>query len=330
MIKSICKTVWVVGMLLAGANGYTGSTAEYIKAKHEFPVMGTWASFTFTSAPQKNQDLFAAAEKEFRTVCSLASVHDLQSELNMLNRSAANKPFRCSDRLYDLLLIARRAYYESNGAFDATAKPLMDLWGFYRKKRQSMPDKEEIIKALDKVGLNKIKFNNQEKSVYFTVKGMSLDLGGIAKGYAIDSAYNAVKSELYCGIIDLGGNLKVANPPGVFSRVAIRHPLYAGKFDRILPVGNSAVSTSGGYEKFVIYNNKRYCHIIDPVSGYPAEGILAVTVFTPSAADSDWMSTAVFLRGKSLAEKLVKKYPATTIYIYYELPENSYRCEVIK
>ena len=115
-----------------------------------------------------------------------------------------------------LYFSSEKACFESDGGFDITVKPLMDLWGFYRKRRQ-LPTAEEISAAKAKAGFDKLKLDHNRRTVQFTVKGMALDLGGIAKGYALDRAAQAVvASGIDCGIIDLGGNLKLLpqTPPG--------------------------------------------------------------------------------------------------------------------
>ena len=291
---------------------------EEVARKVQFPVMGTVAAFDFTGEAEDMPELFAAGKSCFEKVTAIANLHKVDSELSRLNATADQKPFICSPELYRLLQDARRAWIDSNGAFDISAKPLMDLWGFYRKHRRSLPQAEDIAGVLRKVGLEKVKFNDELRSVYFTVKGMQLDLGGIAKGYAVDRAAESVQKKLSRGIIDLGGNLRLFDHSCRSRRVGIRDPLDGGRLAGVITVGNGAVSTSGGYEKFVTYNNKRYCHIIDPASGLPAEKFLSVTAVTANAVDADWMSTAVFVRGSVLAQNLIKNYPGTEFYIYKE------------
>lgn len=280
-----------------------------------FRTMGTVASLTVNVGQGEAEKLFNAYRQECRKCMNTANLYDVQSELSRLNRNADKAPFKCSPELYKLLQACRKAWSVSEGAFDISAKPLMDLWGFYRKHAGSMPNDKEIKSVLQKVGLEKVVFNDKEQTVYFTVPGMALDLGGIAKGWTVDNMANLLDKNTNA-IIDLGGNLRIINPPGKSSVIGIRDPITADKIERKILVQNAACSTSGGYERFVVYNNRRYAHIMDPATGYPAGKHLAVTVITPSALDSDWMSTAVFIRGKSLAEKIIKLYPGTTVYIY--------------
>lgn len=287
-------------------------------------TMGTMAVFAFYGIDgQQAQKLFNKARNEFDKISARANLYDPSSELCRLNVLADREPFICSPELYALLTEARRAWLDSKGAFDITALPLMKMWGFYRKERKSLPSVQDIEKNLALTGLDKIIFDDQKRSVFFTVKGMQLDLGGIAKGYAVDRAMNAVSAQARRIIIDLGGNLKLRDQTGQNFNIGIYDPLHPNRIERTLELGGSALSTSGGYERFVTINNRRYSHIIDPASGHPADKYLAVTVITPLAVRADWMSTAIFIRGAELARELVKKYPHTTVFIYTKPAEKS-------
>ena len=283
----------------------------------EFQVMGTIAKVSVYS--EKELDLAARlCLQEFAKVEQMASLYHAASELSRLNASAGKAPFVCSAEMWQLLMRSKLAYEETDGNFDITVKPLMELWGFYRKRETSPPD-EEISRVLKLVGFNKLKFDEEKRTVFFTVPGMALDLGGIAKGYAVDRAAEKLKEAgIGAGVIDLGGNLRMldAPPPGKqFYRVAIRDP---HKLDQVLPetlgvAPGKAVASSGDYERFVIYNGKRYGHIISPVNGRP--GIVsAVTVVTETAFDADVFSTGCALGGENIAKKIKEKYPDTEIY----------------
>lgn len=273
-----------------------------------FQTMGTVASFTFED-PDTNmfrKDCMAAG-KQFDRVLHVANLYDKTSELVQLNNSAYKREFICSDLLWQMILEAEKAFYFTGGAFDITVKPLMDVWGFYRKKGK-IPSDNEIKKALLKVGFNKLRLDKKRKSLRFTVPGMALDLGGIAKGFALDLAAEKI-SHNGRGVLDLGGNLKFLGGKKFYS-VGIKNPSSPEKLAqfKIETAPGSAVSTSGDYERYVKYNGKVYGHIIDPVTGYPVSGKFSATVVIPSAARADWLSTSVFLRGKSLADKAQKQF----------------------
>ena len=299
--------------------GKADETVKLQRFRQQFAIMGTVASFTLYCP---DEAVFKRAlelgKKEFEAVVHLADLYNKNSELCRLNSQAYHQPFKCSEMMWQLLTRAEKAYLESDRCFDITVKPLMDLWGFYRKRR-IMPSPDELNTAKAKTGFDKLKLDHTGQTVQFTVRGMALDLGGIAKGYALDRAAQAITaSGINCGILDLGGNLKLLEqpPPGKkFYTVGIKNPqkteeLLAQTLE--LP-GNSAVSTSGAYERFVIIENRRYGHIIDPRTGIPAPPN-AVTVTTRSALDSDIFSTSAYLGGKKIADKLSRSYPGTEFY----------------
>lgn len=303
-----------------GKNDISGQEQNAVsRFSQHFPIMGTVASFTLycpdEAAFKKALD---AGKREFEAVVKLADLRDENSELSRLNKSACDVPFPCSDAMWFLLSRAEKAYLDSDGSFDITVKPLMELWGFYRKRRQ-LPGESEISAAKASVGFDKLQLDHQKRTVRFTVPGMALDLGGIAKGYALDRAARAViAAGIDCGILDLGGNLKLLPelPPGKkFYTIGIKNPTAP---DEILPEtiklpGDTAVSTSGAYERFVIIENRRFGHIIDPRTGFPAQPN-AVTVTTRTALDSDIFSTTAYIGGRKSAEKLSSQYPGTEFY----------------
>jgi thiamine biosynthesis lipoprotein len=271
--------------------------------------MGTVAKFTFY-APSHGAGSGRPGAASFDRVVELCNLYDPASELSRLNAQAAEKPVTCSPELWRLLLEARKAYLFSDGLFDITAKPLMDLWGFYRKRGDTAPSEAEIAAAMSKVGLDKVIFNNVDRTVKFTVPGMSLDLGGIAKGYAVDRAFDAVeKLGIRSGVIDLGGNLRLLPkpPPGQTAyRVGIRNPQKNGELlNDVLELCNVSLSTSGDYERFVTLGGVRYGHIMNPQTGRPTQDPGSVTVVAPSAMLADWLSTSVFLGGRDLAKRRI-------------------------
>ena len=182
----------------------------------------------------------------------------------------------------------------------------MDLWGFY-KKRGRIPSADEIRKAQALCGLDKVIFNDNNYSVMFPQKGMALDLGGIAKGYALDLAVKYLKQKnisIKRGTVNLGGNLYLLGENQSY-RIGIKDPSAPEKIKHIVTLNSpGAVSSSGDYERFVILENRKFGHIIDPVSGVPAPREHAATVFTSSGIQSDWMSTVLYLGGTGYQKKL--------------------------
>jgi len=280
-----------------------------------FPVMGTLARFSFYASEAEAEKAGAAAKAAFDRVAAACNRHDPASELARLNREAARRPFVCSEELWTVLQHARRAHRLSGGAFDVTIDPLMRCWGFYRKHGGEPPDAKAIAAARELVGLDRVRFDDAKRTVFFTRPGMAIDLGGIAKGYAADlAAAAAVRCGVRRGVIDLGGNLRFLPepPPGaIVYSVAIRRPDGSGGMAAGLFTASpgSAVSTSGSYERYILYRGKRMGHLIDPATGLPGERRGSVTACAPDAVTADWLSSAVFLRGGTLAAELRRQLP---------------------
>ncbi len=315
-----------------------------------FSTMSTLASARlYVPEPEIFEEAFQHIISSMNQVEDHLNRFNPASELSLLNRTAAEKPFVCSDMLWKVLCRAREIYQLTDGAFDITINPLMQIWD-YRKKRDQLPSPEEIQQALTLVGLDKVQFNDKDQSVFFTVKGMQLDLGGIAKGYALDYAAENLKNEknIQRGYLEIGGNalaLPVPPPPRQDSRkdridwqdislkfglkktqysAGIRNPLSRdpGKTCGIVLLSDEAISTSGSYERFLTIQGKQYCHIINPKTGYPVENMLSVTVLTKSGMDSDALSTAIFVGGPALALELAEKMPDLKVLIFSRNPDD--------
>ena len=314
----------VLALLLLAVAGVLVIRPGKSAQKHSvtFPVMGTVASLTLYTDEATFKHAAAVVKAQFELVCRMADLHCETSELSRLNRSAAEKAFVCSPGLWEILCEARLAHKFSEGAFDISIKPLMDHWGFYRKKKQEIPPLQETMRIKSFTGLEKVVFNDLKRSVRFPRQGFALDLGGIAKGYAIETACHILEElGIRQGVIDLGGNLRLLPepPPGKkYYSIGIRRP--SGKNGSVMPEilhlpGNCAVSSSGDYERYVKIKGKIFGHIIDPATGIPAPGKRAVTAVSGTGTRADWLSTAVYLRGGELAEKLKKELANTHFYI---------------
>ena len=295
----------LTALLLAAAAAYFIFNAKVVNTS-VFPVMGTICECSFTMPERKFKQALAEVHSAFDEVLQIANLHNKNSELARLNNTAHIKPFVCSKELYYLLSKSREAYLVSEGRFDISVKPLMDLWGFYRKQGKT-PDGDEIAKVQKLCGLEKVIFNDAKCSVYFPVKGMALDLGGIAKGYALDCAARRLEifsNDISRGMINLGGNILLLGKQQVY-KIGIKDPVFPQKIKEVISVRSpGAVSSSGDYERYVILDGKKYGHIIDPLSGVPAVREYAATVVAENGTDSDWMSTVLFLSGEKIKNKL--------------------------
>jgi thiamine biosynthesis lipoprotein len=335
--------ILVVGVMWAVVRQQGGSTKDdeasvkqqlLNRVQRTYPVMGTFAKTVFYGKTELSEKASDTVRDIFFKVQDACNIFNPASELSRLNASAFNKPFKCSPLLWEVLLLSRKAYKVSGGSFDVTARPLMVLWGFYRKRGDSLPSEVEIQKAMRSVGMDKVMFNDKERSVKFTVSGMSFDLGGIAKGFAVDMAAEEVlKQGVKQGVIDLGGNMFCLPepPPGkqVYT-IGIRNPMEKEQVCGLVKMKNSAVATSGNYERYVEIKGKHYTHIMNPRTGRPVEDMLSVTVVTPDAGDADFLSTSAFINGVKFAENISSKMPATSFFIIRRSAKDKSRIEIFK
>jgi len=215
----------------------------------------------------------------------------------------------------------------TNGLFDISIAPLVKAWGFYEGKKR-VPDSCEIEKLKPLVDFRKIKI---EKDSIIIEKGMQVDLAGIAQGYAADRVGMILRQRsVRSAIIDIGGEILCIgeSPRGGPWRVGIKNPRGKGIIETV-ELKDSAVSTSGDYEKFFVIDNKRYCHIIDPGTGYPARNFASVTIFAKSAGFADALATAVSIMEREQAIKFLDSLKIHAIIYYYDRKDQKlHRLEV--
>lgn len=303
-----------------------GASADGLETvNRDFRVMGGLnLNIKLRGAPDKVKQAVEAAYQAVAKVDALCNRFDNSSELARLNATAREKPFHCDPLLWNLLLISKRYYELTDGEFDISATPFTTLWGFHRK-RKTLPTTAEIAAAAKRSGLDKVSFDMKKHTVRFLVAGMALDLGGIAKGYAVGLAAKAAATfGVEIGVINLSGNaycFPKPYPGESTYTVGIKNPLDKTKIIGTFTMVGESVATSGNYERYVVINNKHYTHIMNPKTGRPVENMLSVTVVTPKGVDSDALSTSIFIKGAKFAEKIIREFPRTSILIISRNPK---------
>ena len=260
------------------------------------------------------------AISEITRIEKLISSWDEDSQTSEINRQAGIAPVKVSPELFDLIERALGISQLTDGAFDISYASMDRIWHFDGSMTE-MPTSEEIKASVAKVGFQKVVLDDEEHSVFLTEKGMKIGFGGIGKGYAADKAKALLKSRgVTAGIINASGDMTTwgKQPNGDEWKVAITNPLDKSKSFGLLPISNGAVVTSGNYEKFVQFEGIRYAHIIDPRTGYPATGILSVTVFAPKAELADALATAVFVMGIETGLNRINQLPKVECIIVDE------------
>ncbi len=303
----------------APATASVPATVQTHNEYRSYPIMGTMAEVSLYGSEKTTVQAADTVYNTFKEVETVANIFNPQSELSRLNSTADSQPFQCEPLLWDILQHARRAWKLSGGSFDVTARPLMVMWGFYVKERKGLPAEAERLKALANVGLDKVVFDDTAHTVRFLQKGISIDLGGIAKGYAVDLAVGRIKAMgINQGVVNLAGNMYCfpAPPPGKTAyNIGIRDPLDKNSGCGMVSVVNTSLATSGNYERYVTIDGRQYTHIMNVKTGMPVENMLAVTVVTPQAVDADLLSTSIFINGEDFARRICREIPGTSVLL---------------
>ncbi len=229
--------------------------------------------------------------------------YDPNSEISAINKNSGKRAVKVSKETYELIKKALAVSKMTKGAFDITVRPLFNLWDFKKKK---IPSTQELIKAKEKVSYRSIVLDQITKSVFLTKEGMEIDVGGIVKGFMADICVDILKnSGAYAGMVAVGGDIKVFGKKkgNRLWKIGIREPGGNG-IVAFLEITDVAISTSGDYERFFVKEGKRYHHIIDPHTGFPAKGIRSVTVIAKEGALADALATALFVLGLKKAKSL--------------------------
>jgi thiamine biosynthesis lipoprotein len=257
---------------------------------------------------------------EITRIEKLISSWDGASQTSEININAGIKPVKVSPELFELIVKALAISKLTDGAFDISYASMDKIWKF-DGSMTTIPSEEQIKESIAKVGFENIILDKAKNTVFLKLEGMKIGFGAIGKGYAADMAKALlIRNEVSSGIINASGDMNTwgKQPDGSDWKVAITNPLDKNKVFALLPIPNGAVVTTGKYEKYVIFNGKRYTHIIDPRTGYPATGIISVTVFAPKAELADALATSVFVMGKEAGLDRINQLPKVECIIIDE------------
>ena len=262
---------------------------------------------TVTAYGEHASEAVDKAETEIKRLDGMLSTGNENSEVYKLNQ---NGEAVVSDDTAYLYERSEKIYKQTKGVFDISIYPVMDAWGFTTENYR-IPAEDELSALLKNVDASKIQYDKKTKKITLP-KNVKIDFGGIAKGYTSSRIMQIYKKcGVTSGLVSLGGNVQLlgAKPDGSAWKVAVESPDEDGNYLGILQAKDKAVITSGGYERYFEKNGKKYHHIIDPSTGYPAEnGLTSVTIISDDGTLADGLSTSLFIMGKEKAEKFWKKY----------------------
>jgi len=276
------------------------STSAQENFKRTLILMGSRFDITVVASNEKEgNEYIDSAIFEITRIEKLISSWDLNSETSLINKHSGIKPIKVDKELFDLIERSIAISALTNGAFDISYASMDRIWNYDGSMRE-MPSEEEISNSIKKVGYQNISIDKEAQTVFLKLKGMKIGFGAIGKGYAADKAKALlIEKGVKAGIINASGDLNAwgKQADGSDWMVAITNPLNKNKVFSWLPINDSAIVTSGNYEKFISFDGIRYSHIIDPRTGYPSTGIISTSIMTSNAELADAISTSVFVMG---------------------------------
>ena len=276
-----------------------------LESKYDCEFFAMDTVMTINAYGSKSESAVKAAQNEINRLDKLLSVQKENSEIFKLNQS---KKMTVSEDTLTLITRSKELYTLTDGAFDISCEPLIREWGFYSGLENKVPSQKAIETALEGVGAEHIKIKD---STVTLDDNTSLDLGGIAKGYASHKAVEILKDNgVTSALMSLGGNVRAvgSKPDGESWSVAVTDPDDNSKSIGTLKISDKAVVTSGGYQRYFEENGQTYHHIIDTKTGYPADsGLKSVTIVSDDDALADALSTALFVMGLEKSGKFYSK-----------------------
>ncbi|MDX1451303.1 MAG: FAD:protein FMN transferase [Oleiphilaceae bacterium] len=278
--------------------------------EHAFNAMTTRVTLAFTCLEEQplNHSLYRAIEREFNRLNAKLNRYDPASQLSAANRQAAKEAVTIDGELMRLLVAAQRMSILSDGAFDITFASTGYLYDF----RDGLQPTSKQLSVQAGLSYRNLVLGAADSTVRFTHPQLMLDLGGIAKGYAVDQAIELLQGAgVKSARVTAGGDTRLlGDNNGHPWMIAIKHPRAPERQAVMLPLMDTAISTSGDYERYFINEaGERVHHILSPETGKPVQGVLSATILAPTAMQSDALSTAVFVMGPERGIALINRLP---------------------
>lgn len=285
-------------------------------------TMGTFYTIKFISRKKESPAVWKdKVDIRLKEVNKKLSMYDPESELSFFNRQAISTPVQISSDFYTLLLTAKKLYQITDGAWDGTVKPLVDLWGFGTKKSPPhIPDTDAITLAISKTGFHHLHI--KKPRIIYKSADVTLDLGSIAKGFGVDAVATLfTSSDIHDVLVEIGGELYASgkNKKGEGWSVGISRPdkqFTSQRLYKIVRLKNQALATSGNYRNFFEINKKIFSHIIDPKTGFPVDNqIVSASVISQDCMFADGLATALMVMNVQKALTLVNRLEKTECLI---------------
>ena len=303
--------IGLLAVALACTVAESASSVQRIEASR-MSMASLYSIVAYAERPDEARLTIERALDEVDRIDRLMSHYREESPLSRINREAARGAVPVDRELFDFISLAVKYGADSDGAFDVTVGPLMKAWGFFRGEGR-LPTDADLAKARSATGLKHVTLNARDRTIRFDREGVEIDLGGIAKGYAVDRAVEILRREgVPAALVSAGGSTLYAlgKPPDrPHWTVAIQDPLDSRGLAFEVPLQNRALSISGVSEKFFELDGVRYSHIMDPRSGRPVQGVLSVLVQAPTGTAGDAIDNVLFVEGVERSRAFLRRHP---------------------
>lgn len=308
------KRFYIISLALLLVFLFTGCTSKNSE-KDSKPIsktemfMGTVIKVTIYD--HQSDEVMGDVFKKLKEIDDIVSINKNGTEVDKINKNAGIKPVKVSDTSFEIISSGLRYSKISNGDYDITVGPLVKLWSIGLPEAK-VPTQDEIDEAIKLIDYQKVQIDKKRCEVYLEEKGMMLDLGSIAKGYAADEAVRILKENgVKRAIVDLGGNIFTMGSKTEESgwKIGIQDPIeLRGTAVGSIEVKDKTVVTTGIYERFIEKDGVKYHHILNPNTGYPYDTIISgVSIVTDKSIDADALSTLIFTKGLEDGFDMVEK-----------------------
>lgn len=302
MRHTILMHVLLLAWLCSGAQVLRQRQVKLMGSPWSITLVGADTAFT--------EAMIDTVIAEVTRIENLLSDWKTTTEIGRVNANAGKMPVRVSAEVFALTVGAIRWSQLTQGAFDVSFAAMDRIWKF-DGTMAAMPTSEAVQQARAKVGYQKILLDTVASTIFLPEAGMKIGFGALGEGYAADRCRALMLAKgIKSGIVNGSGDMAVwgHHPAGKPWTIGIAHPKKADDLFAVVPLLHPAVVTSGSYEKYVVFNKKRYAHIINPATGYPATGLTSVTVFGPMAEQANALSTSIMVLGRKKGMVLLKKF----------------------
>lgn len=254
----------------------------------------------------------------------LMSTYDPESEISRFNQESGNDWFAVSEETAEVVELSLEVSRLTDGAFDVTVGPLVELWGFgATQRREQIPSPEEVSRAQAGVGYRSIELRREPAAIRKKIPQLQLDLSAVAKGYAVDLLAGMLRQRgIDNYLVEVGGELQIAGhrADGEIWKIAIEKPLDdVREVSEVFPMTDIGLATSGNYRNFYLENGQRYSHTLDPVSGHPvAHKLASVTVLDRTSARADALATALMVLGEEKGRQFCEENGVAAYFLIHD------------